>query len=99
MLSGMARPKSTSKSRFFGGPDGPNWVRIVIAAAALIYGIIFILLNRGKVHVHFVFFSVSTHLWVAFLVCIVLGALLGQALGAYRRRSVKPDQSSRGEAA
>jgi uncharacterized integral membrane protein len=96
----MARPKSTSnRRRFFGGPDGPNWVRIAIAAAALIYGIIFILLNRAKVRVHFVFFSVSTKLWVGFVVCVVLGALLGQALGSYRRRSAKPDEPRRGEAA
>jgi uncharacterized integral membrane protein len=100
MLSGMAREKSTSRTRrFFGGDDGPNWARIIIAAAALIYGLVFILLNRGKVHVHFVFFSVTTHLWVGFLVCVVLGALLGQSIGAYRRRSAKPDRTGRGEAA
>jgi uncharacterized integral membrane protein len=100
MLCGMAREKSTSKARrFFGGPDGPNWVRIAIAAAALVYGIIFIVLNKGKVRVHFVFFSVTTRLWVGFVVCIVLGALLGQAFGAYRRRSAKPGQPRRGEAA
>jgi uncharacterized integral membrane protein len=96
----MAREKSTSKtSRFFGGPDGPNWARIIIAAAALIYGIVFILLNRAKVRVHFVFFTVTTHLWVGFVVCVVLGALLGQSIGAYRRRSAKPDRTRRGEAA
>ena len=100
MLSGMAGPKSTpNRRRFFGGPDGPNWFRIAVAVAALVYGIIFIFLNRGKVRVHFVFFSVSTRLWVGFVVCVVRGALLGQAFGSYRRRSAKPDQTRRGEAA
>ncbi len=96
----MAGPKSTSNSRrYFGGPDGPNWVRIGVAVVALIYGVIFIFLNRPKVRVHFLFFTVSTHLWVGFVVCLVLGALLGQALGLYRRRSVKPDRTRRNEAA
>jgi len=100
MLSAMAGPKSTPKARhFFGGPDGPNWARIIVAALALIYAVIFILLNRAKVRVHFLFFTVSTHLWVGFVVCLVLGALLGQALGLYRRRTVKPDRSGRNEAA
>jgi uncharacterized integral membrane protein len=100
MLSAMAGPKSTpSPRRFFGGPDGPNWVRITVAALALIYAVIFIFLNRDKVRVHFFFFSVSTRLWVGFVVCLVLGALLGQGLGLYRRRSVKPDRPRRNEAA
>jgi uncharacterized integral membrane protein len=84
----VAGSKSSSHlRRFFGGSDGPNWTRIAIAALALIYGILFIVLNKTKVRVHFVFFSVNTRLWVGFLVCVVLGALLGQALGSYRRRS------------
>jgi uncharacterized integral membrane protein len=96
----MAGPKSTSNPRrFFGGPDGPNWARIVVAALALIYAVIFIILNRDKVRVHFLFFTVSTRLWVGFVVCLVLGALLGQGLGVYRRRSTKPDRPRRNEAA
>jgi uncharacterized integral membrane protein len=98
MLSDMTGQKSPSQvRRFFGGSDGPNWARIAIATLALIYVILFIVLNRGKVRVHFVFFTVSTRLWVGFLVCVVLGALLGQALGAYRRRSSKPSRPRRDE--
>jgi uncharacterized integral membrane protein len=100
MLAGMAGSKSTSNRRqLFRGPDGPNWVRIGVAAAALIYAVIFILLNRDKVRVHFLFFTVATRLWVGFVVCLVLGALLGQGLGVYRRRSVKSDPPGRKEAA
>jgi uncharacterized integral membrane protein len=59
---------------------------MLVAGAAVIYAVIFISLNRTKVHIHFVFFSVSSRLWVGFLVCLALGALLGQAVGVYRRR-------------
>jgi uncharacterized integral membrane protein len=68
---------------------GLPWVRIVIAAVCLIYGIIFISLNSRSVRIHFVFVTVTTYLWVGFLLCLVLGALLGQAFGMWRRRSAK----------
>jgi uncharacterized integral membrane protein len=63
-----------------------------VAALVLIYAVIFIALNRTKVRTHFVFFTVTSRLWVSFLVCLILGALLGQGLGVYRRRrSAKSD--------
>jgi hypothetical protein len=34
-----------------------------------------------------VFFTVTSRLWVGFVVCVAVGALLGQTIGAYRRRS------------
>ncbi len=61
-------------------------MRIVLAAVGVIYAIIFIVLNRTKVRIHFVFFTVSSRLWVGFLVCLALGALLGHGFGVYRRR-------------
>ncbi len=64
-------------------------MRIIIAAVCLIYGIIFISLNSKTVRIHFGFITVSTWLWVGFLLCLVLGALLGQAFGLWRRRSTK----------
>src|SRR5262245_39437864 len=100
MLFPMADAGSSSQHRrFFGGSDGANWGRLAVAALALLYGILFVVLNRGKVRVHFVFFTVTTHLWVGFLVCVVLGLLLGQAIGAYRRRSGKSSQPCQDEAA
>jgi uncharacterized integral membrane protein len=69
--------------------DGLPWVRIIVAAVCLVYGITFVSLNSRTVRIHFVFFTVSTYLWVGFLVCLVLGALLGQAFGAWRKRSAK----------
>lgn len=76
--------------------NNENLPRIIVGAVALIYGVIFIVLNRGKVRIHFVFFTVTSRLWVGLLVCLVLGALLGQALGGARRRrlSAKADRSS-----
>jgi uncharacterized integral membrane protein len=67
----------------------PPWVRITIAAVCLIYGIVFVVLNSQSVRIHFAFVTVSSHLWVGFLLCLVLGALLGQAFGMWRKRSSK----------
>ena len=67
--------------------NDPRTVRIIVAAVALIYGVIFIALNRGKVQIHFLFFTVTSRLWVGLLVSLILGAILGQALGgSYRKR-------------
>jgi uncharacterized integral membrane protein len=66
--------------------DRARLPRLIIAAVAAIYGIIFIALNRTHVKIHFLFFTVTSRLWVGFLVCLALGALLGQAFGAYRKR-------------
>jgi uncharacterized integral membrane protein len=72
--------------------EGRRITQLVFAAIILIYGVIFIALNRSKVKIHFVFFTVTSRLWVGFLVCIALGALIGQIVGVYvRRRHVKPD--------
>lgn len=60
--------------------------RIILAAAGAIYAIVFIVLNTSKVRIHFVFFTVTSRLWVGLLVCLALGALLGHGLGVYRRR-------------
>ena len=61
-------------------------MRILLAAAGAIYAIVFIALNRTRVRIHFVFFTVSSRVWVGLLVCLALGALLGHAGGVYRRR-------------
>jgi uncharacterized integral membrane protein len=70
----------------------------VIGAVALIFGVIFIALNRSRVRIHFVFFTVTSRLWVGFLVSLVLGALLGQALVAYRKRAAHSDRPRGGAA-
>ncbi len=60
--------------------------RMVIAAVALVFGVLFVLLNDQRVRIHFVFFTVSSRLWIGFLVCLVTGGLLGQGLGMLRHR-------------
>ena len=68
-------------------------MRILLAAAGAIYAIVFIALNRTRVRIHFVFFTVSSRLWVGLLVCLALGALLGHAggvCGAAERRGGRP---------
>jgi len=71
-------------------------MRIVVATVALVYGVVFIVLNRSKVRIHFVFFTVTSRLWVGLLICLVLGAILGQALGgSYRRRQSAKDRLPR----
>ena len=64
--------------------------RLILAAIVLIYAVVFIVLNRGKVKIHFVFVTVTSRLWVGFLVCLALGMVLGLAIGAYRRRHHAP---------
>lgn len=68
--------------------------RLAIGGVALIYGIIFVVLNTSRVRIHFVFFTVTTHLWVGLLVCLAIGALLGQALGTYRKRLARSHRPS-----
>ena len=74
--------------------SGRRLTQLILAVLVLIYAIIFVALNRGKVKIHFVFFTVTSRLWVGFLVCVALGVLLGQIVGVYRRkRSAKSDRS------
>ena len=66
-----------------------TWARAAIALLLLVYVILFIVLNSKSVKIDFVFFSVRSQLWVGFLVCLVLGGVLGSAFAAYRKHSAK----------
>jgi uncharacterized integral membrane protein len=70
--------------------------RVIVGAVALVLAIIFIAENNEKVRIHFIFFTVHSRLWVGFLVSLVLGALLGQALLSFwrRRQSRPPDHAA-----
>jgi uncharacterized integral membrane protein len=83
MADDPAKSKTPPEVRKLGGIPV---TRLAIGGVALIYAIIFVVLNTSKVRIHFVFFTVTTHLWVGLLVCLAIGALLGQALGTYRKR-------------
>jgi uncharacterized integral membrane protein len=91
MADDSAKPKTPRQFRSVGGVP---MTRLAVGGVALIYAIIFIVLNTSRVRIHFVFFTVSTHLWVGLLVCLAIGALLGQALGTYRKRAARSRQTS-----
>ncbi len=83
------KPRTSSK-RSPGNWTGKTWARIVIGLLILVYVILFIVLNSTHVKIDFVFFSVRSQLWVGFLVSLVLGAVLGSAFAAHRKRNGKP---------
>jgi uncharacterized integral membrane protein len=60
--------------------------RLILAGVVTVIALIFIFQNTNRVEITFLFFSVETATWVGFLVSLVLGALIGQALVSYRRR-------------
>jgi uncharacterized integral membrane protein len=96
--SGGASP-SRSGTSHRGGLKSWNkktWARAGIAVVVLVYVILFIVLNSKTVEIDFVFFSVRSKLWVGFLVCLVLGVLLGVAFAAYKRRGAHPTQPPAG---
>jgi len=69
-----------------GGTDVRLVARLVVALVAVGLALAFIVLNDERVEMNFVFFTVTTRLWVGLVVALVLGALLGQGLALLRRR-------------
>jgi uncharacterized integral membrane protein len=58
----------------------------IALVAVVIYAVVFLLVNTGKVHVHFVFWSATIALsWVIFL-CLMLGLAAGLLLPRLRAR-------------
>jgi uncharacterized integral membrane protein len=80
---------STRSKRAPGNWNKKTWARIVIGVLVVVYVILFIVLNSTTVKIDFVFFSVRSQLWVGFLVCLVLGGVLGWAFAAYRKHNAK----------
>ncbi|MGH9191012.1 MAG: hypothetical protein ACRDZ0_00870 [Acidimicrobiales bacterium] len=71
------------------GPDLRLIARLLVAAAAVVLAILFVMQNSDRVEMSFVFFDVTSRLWVGLLVALVLGALLGQAAEALWERRKK----------
>jgi lipopolysaccharide assembly protein A len=73
------------------GPDRRLITRLVVGVVVVVLAILFVFQNNDRVETSFVFFDVTTRLWVGLLVALVLGALLGQAVEALwaRRRKRK----------
>lgn len=68
------------------GVDRRRTARLVLAAVALVLGVVFILQNDDEVETTFLVFTVTTRLWVGLLVTLVIGAFLGQAAEALWNR-------------
>jgi uncharacterized integral membrane protein len=71
------RPDATSS---------PTPWRAILGAAAVIYAVIFLLLNTDQVSVSFVFFTATTSLLFLILLSMGLGALIALFVPAYWRR-------------
>ncbi len=74
-----------------GGPDGTGrpqgfQARLIIFGVVALCAIIFIAQNREEVTIHFLFIDVSARVWIGFVICLALGALLGALIGRWWRR-------------
>lgn len=68
--------------------------RAVAAGLALLVAVIFITQNNQRVRTSFLFFDGHPRLWVVILVSLLLGGLLGQAVGLlFRRRKNQSPQN------
>ena len=65
--------------------------RLIVAVIALVLAIFFVFQNTKKVETKFLFFDGTQPLWFLILTSVLLGVLLGQAVGILRRRSKKDD--------
>jgi uncharacterized integral membrane protein len=76
------------------GPDRRLITRLVVGVVVVVLAILFVFQNNDRVETSFVFFDVTTRLWVGLLVALVLGALLGQAVEALWARRKKRKAAS-----
>lgn len=71
------------------GPDRRLVTRVVVGVVVVVLVILFVVQNSERVETTFVFFDVTTRLWVGLVVALVLGALLGQVVEALWARRKK----------
>lgn len=64
----------------------PTPWRMILAAAAVLYAVIFLLLNTDEVKISFVFFTATTSLLFLILLSMGLGAVIALFGPAYWRR-------------
>ena len=67
-------------------PPGSSRTRWILFGIVAICAIIFVVQNSEKVTIHFLFIDVSARVWVGFVICLALGALLGALIGRWWRR-------------
>ncbi len=74
--------------------DKRRAARFAVAGVAILVAVLFMAQNNDRVELNFLVFEVSTRLWVGLLATLVLGALLGQGVGAlWARRKRRGDGS------
>lgn len=71
--------------------------RLMAAGFALVAAAVFVAQNRERVETKFLFFTGTPRLWVIIVFSLVLGALLGQAIPALRRRRKGKDGDAKGK--
>lgn len=64
-------------------------VRVIAAGGALLAVLVFIFQNRDEAETNFLFIHGSQPLWFVIIVSVLLGVLLGQAVGMLRNRQKK----------
>jgi uncharacterized integral membrane protein len=64
-------------------------VRALAAVGALFAVVVFIFQNRDEAETNFLFVHGSQPLWFVIVISVLLGALLGQAVGMLRNRQKK----------
>lgn len=70
-----------------GAHESGDWLRLGLIAAAVLYGLILLILNNDKIKLDFLFFEANARLWLLLLLTLALGAVAG-VVGArlYDRR-------------
>jgi uncharacterized integral membrane protein len=64
--------------------EGLSW-KVIAAGIALLLLVFFVLQNRDRANVDFLFWDVDARLWVVIAIAAVLGFVIGWALGRSRR--------------
>ncbi len=75
--------------------SAPTPWRAILGAVALVYAVIFLLLNTDQVSISFVFFTAETSLLFLILLSMGLGALIALFVPAYWRRRQRDEARRR----
>ncbi len=91
----MSKPESTPSSKrpkdevFGKAPSArrmTHYIRPTLWVIVLVYVVIFLLLNRAKTQINFLFFTAEAPLIVALLVMFILGIVVGGGILMLRSR-------------
>ena len=67
--------------------SGRDNIRMILIGVAVVYGILFVLLNNDEVSINFVLFTATTSVLVGFLLMGAIGFLIGYFLHARQIRN------------